>query len=670
MKALRFEAAARLIRLSIVLFGCCVAGGAPAQNATRVVDAIDWERAQVDLSFLNASERPAGKHGYLHAKGADLVFDDGKIARFWGTNITAGTLFKSDRTAVKTHARRLSRLGFNLVRLHHHDSYWTSPNIFGTQSMSTRRLDPTMLDKLDWWIKCLKDEGIYVWLDLHVQRKLTAADGIDDFDEIAKGRAGVELKGFNYVNASIEAAMRAFNEAYLGHVNAYTDVALKDEPAIAAVLLTNENDLTEHYGNALLPNQDVPRHTARYLAQAQAFATAQRLPHDRVWRSWEPGVGKIFLNELEQQFNLRMITHLRSIGLKVPIVTTSWWGGEVSSLPALSSGDMVDVHAYEEAGVLERDPGESGNALHRIAVAQLTNMPLSVSEWNMSTFPAPDRIVQPLLVADMASRQGWDALMHYAYSQQPLQSPAEASNWEAFNDPSRLAMLPAAALLYRQGHVRQQALTYAWTPSIQELFEGSSSSTKVSLRLAAERGRLITVLPSVPALPWLKRAPVPSNSANLATSQSTFIEYGTVLASRTGESRRDWKSGVMSVDTPFTQALAGKIGAGVTSMSDVTIRLTNSQASVAVQSLDSQHIAHSSNILISVATPSAPSTSMKLPFVGEAVCGDVEIRSREGLVTESQKGVDTKYVNGRYIVHFEGNAAVHWVNLHSAGSRP
>ena len=49
-----------------------------------------------------------------------------------------------------------------------------------------------MLEKLDWWIKCLKDEGIYVWLDLHVGRRVKAADGIDGFAEISQGRPNSE----------------------------------------------------------------------------------------------------------------------------------------------------------------------------------------------------------------------------------------------------------------------------------------------------------------------------------------------------------------------------------------------------------------------------------------------------------------------------------------------
>ena len=146
------------------------------------------------------------------------------------------------------------------MRIHHQDSDWVVPNIFGDQkARTTRSLDPAMLDKLDWWIKCLKDEGIYVWLGLHVGRQVKAADGIDGFAEISEGRATANLVGYNYVNSSIREAMKQFNQEYLNHRNRFTGLPYKDDPAIAALLITNENDLTNHYGNALLPDKGVPQ---------------------------------------------------------------------------------------------------------------------------------------------------------------------------------------------------------------------------------------------------------------------------------------------------------------------------------------------------------------------------------------------------------------------------
>ena len=383
---------------------------------------LDWKTAPVDLSFLNAPEKPAGKHGFLTAAKDKLVFEDGTPVRFWGTNLTAYALFGTTRENVRLQAHRLSELGFNLVRIHHHDSSWVVPNIFGDRTaLDTQNLSLGMLEKLDWWIKCLEDEGIYVWLDLQVGRQFKFADGIDGFSEISKGKPTADLRGYNYVNTSIERAMQRFNEAYLNHRNTFNGLAYKDDPGIVALLLTNENDVTHHFGNALLPDKQVPQHNALYMAQAEAFAAKFGLAKDKTWRSWEHGPSKLFLNDLEHRFDAEMIQQLRKIGVKVPIVTTSSWGNNpLSSLPALLSGDMIDVHAYGGIDELEKNPLYAPTFIDWMAAAHVIDRPLSVTEWNVSPFPTPDRDTIPLFVASSASFQGWDALMQFAYSQQPL----------------------------------------------------------------------------------------------------------------------------------------------------------------------------------------------------------------------------------------------------------
>ena len=74
-------------------------------------DTLNWKTAPVDLSFLNAPEKTAGKHGLLTAKKGKLVFADGTAARFWGTNLTAYALFGTTSEEVRRQAHRLSELG-------------------------------------------------------------------------------------------------------------------------------------------------------------------------------------------------------------------------------------------------------------------------------------------------------------------------------------------------------------------------------------------------------------------------------------------------------------------------------------------------------------------------------------------------------------------------------
>lgn len=638
-------------------------------------DILDWRTSPVDLSFLNKPEIPAGRHGFLKAAGERLVFEDGTPVRFWGTNLTAYALFGSSKEGVRQQARRLSQLGFNLVRIHHHDSPWVDPNIFGPASAeSTESIAAAQQDRLDWLIKCLKDEGIYVWLDLHAQRFLKPGDNIRYFAEIAKGKASADLKGYNYVNPSIQQAMKDFARAYLSHRNNYTGLRYVDDPAIAMVLLTNENDLTNHYGNALLPDKGVPLHSALYMTLAAKFAAEWGLPEKKIWHAWEPGPSKIFLNDLEHRFDADMIASLRSLGLRVPIATTSTWANNpLFSLPALTSGNVIDAHSYGRVGEIGKNPVYTADFLHWIAAAQVAGRPLTVTEWNVEPFPVPDRHSIPLFVAGAASLQGWDAVMEYAYSQAALDSAAWPSNYAAFNDPGLISTLPAAALLYRQGHVRESPVVYAYAPTPEQLFgELVSAGNAAGLRTAAELGKLEIVMPRTRELPWLQPGEIPRGARVIADPKRSLIPEGASEAvSHTGEIGHSWGRGLYTIATPRTQAATGWLGGKTIDLADINLAITTANASVAVQSLDGRPIRQSRELLISLGARSVPKTPKTLPFYSEPVEGQISIVSvAKGLrlfardaATGQFRPLPVDYQRGRYIIRADRSFRSYWLFL-------
>lgn len=633
---------------------------------------IEWKDSPVDLSFLNKSEIPAGKHGFLKTRGESLIFSDGTTARFWGTNIIAKTIFSTSKNNVRLHAKRLSKLGFNLARIHHHDSHWVRPNIFGNNKKDTRELDETMLKQIDWWIKCLKDEGIYVWIDLHVGRKFTALDGIINFKEIEKFENITQGKGFIYFNPDLEQRLKNFNQTYLNHVSPYTKLALKDEPAVAAILITNENDITHHFGNKLLPNKNVPAHNKRYMSAASNFSRLHGLPKSKTWRSWEQGPSKLFLNEMEHQFNLRMIAHLRLLGVKIPIVTTNYWGYEpLSSLPALSDGDMIDVHSYGGPGELETNPIYRANMLSWISAAHLTGQPLSVTEWNVAPFPITDRYVIPLYLAGISSLQGWDALMQYGYSKDPLNSAGKPSNWQLFNDPGLIATMPAAALLYRQHHVKEALNTYILKPDVDTLYntkvDPRSSST---IRTLVEKSKLMISLPKTKELPWIKYVMTPENTKIIRNVNQNFINQNeSGIKSDTGELHRDWKEGIYTVNSDKSMVISGWIGGKTIRMGKTSFNIKTPHAVVAVQSMDNEPITASNNILISLSARSIPQKHNKLPFYSEPVRGTIKISAPKGLKLFKLDSHDVPtilhvdYVNNAYIIHLDSTLKTYWLRL-------
>jgi hypothetical protein len=463
---------------------------------------------------------------------------------------------------------------------------------------------------------------------------------------------------------------------YLSHVNRFTGLRYKDDPAIIVLLLSNENDVTNHYGNALLPDKGVPIHSAVYMRESAEFADKYSLPKDKVWRSWEDGPSKLFLNDLQHRFETDMIANLRALGVASLIVTTSTWGNDpLSSLPALTAGDLIDVHSYGGVGELERNPIFGPNLVHWMAAAQVVGKPLSVSEWGLDRDGslAADRQDIPLYVAASAAMQGWSAVLFYAYSQEALNDVRTTPDiYQAYNDPALIASLPAAALLYRQGHVRQASTSYVFAPGQEALFYRSvSPSDSIALRTASERGRLLIAMPKVPELPWLESSAIPPGAKIIRNPQESQIPLDAAgIVSDSGELSHNWDEGVFTINSPRTQAAMGWLGGRSVTLADLEVDLATRNAVVAVQSLDGNAINQSRKILISLAARSVVKEENRPPFYSEPVTGKIAITAPPGLTlsagnsrSENKLRNAVSYADGRYLVRLDRSLSTEWLLL-------
>ena len=313
-------------------------------------------------------------------------------ARFWGINVMAYALFSSNQQISK-HARRLAMLGFNLVRLHHHDSTrWVSPTVIDKHAENSRQLDPVGMDRIDYWIKCLRDNGIYVWLDLHSYREFRPGDRSTElgevvtYDDISRAQNSHEAKGFCQYDPGLQKLMVEFEHNYLSHVNHYTGLAYKDDPTVAFVLVTNENDITHHYGVRAMGDQNNVALSRLFSDRSQAFAERTGFDESQLKSPWQPGPPQMFLNDQEHTFDLAMIEGIRGTGSKALIATGNMWGDNpLASISSLTTGDVIDVHEYDGPGLLEADPRYKPNIVSWIGIHRVEGMPLTVSEWNMAS---------------------------------------------------------------------------------------------------------------------------------------------------------------------------------------------------------------------------------------------------------------------------------------------
>ncbi len=585
------------------------------------------EGIPVDLSELN--EKPAGARGFVRAEGDRLVFADGTPARFWGGNLAAYSLFVPNEQ-IDYHARRIAGLGYNLMRLHHHDSTrWVEPTVLDKTGATSQQLNAAALERIDYWIKALRDQGVYVWLDLHVGREFKAGDGIPGWDEIAAH--GAEGKGYCYYNERIEALMREFQAAYLGHVNAYTGLAYRDDPAIMGVLITNENDLTNHFGNLMLGDKGNPHHNALFEADVTAFCQATGLPREQTWRTWEAGPAKIYLNQREAAWNQRMLSHLLELGVKVPIATTNFWGnGGLWTLPALTTGGIIDAHSYGGAEALSANPRREANFIAWIGAAQVAGMPLSVTEWN-TPYPTVDRAGSPLYVAAVGALQGWDAPMIYNYAQGGLGRPERAEEWSTWPDPALTGVMPAAALAFRRGDIAPARGGYHLQLSREQCyFGGLTPANSAALRTAVEQRRLTIGLPDIPELEWDRATPAPDGATVITDPDQDLLPPGaTAVVSDTGEIARDWAAGIQIIDTPRTQAFSGWIGGQTLESSALRVALRTPKAVVVASSLDGLPLTESRDVLLT-AIGRVVAPGGRLPFRAEPIVGTVALRRGAG----------------------------------------
>ncbi len=560
-----------------------------------------WDKWPIDVSFLNNGNRPAGSHGRVKAEGDKLVFEDGTPARFWGTNLEAYALFNGKKPDIANQAKRIAALGYNLVRLHHHDSPWVKPNAIA-DGPNTQTLNEEALDTFDWWVKCLEDEGVYVWVDLNVERQFVAGDNVEGYAELAKQNGNG--KGFAYVNPRIEKLMQDFAARYLTRVNRYTGKPYTQDPAVMGVLVTNENDITQHFGNVMSAEKGNPLH--QRMLEKGMKAASQRIgaPFSK---PYDLGGAKIVLSELEYAFFRRSIDHLHSLGLKSLVAGTSYWGDDNAyCLPSLTAGDIIDVHAYGKTESLGVNPRREPNF----------------------EYPNRDRFVAPLYVAAIASLQGWDAPMLYGYLQAPVQEPEKPEPWSTWNDPAITALTPAAAVMFRQGHVREAQKTYRLDLSREAVYyQNTSPQTSLAIRTLVEQSKLTIGLPEIPEPARGRPAQKAGDAVAFTDTARDFLPAGQeFVVSDTGEIKRDWSHGIETIDTPKSQGAMGWLGGRRIHLKDVDIDLRTRKASIMVTSLDGKPIANSDRLLLTTVGQVTASPEDKLPFLAEPIEGTITLR--------------------------------------------
>ena len=444
----------------------------------------------IDIAFAFGDEKPAGKHGRTVVKGAYFEFEDGTPARFWGVCLNGSACFPEHDHAEKL-ASRLAKAGVNIVRLHQMDGEAATPNIFqyskGQRLVTTRKLDEKSLDRMDYLIHCLKNEGIYIYMDLLVHRSFKEGDGVRN---AKNGRARPWLM----VDRTMIELQKEYAQQLLTHVNPYTGFSYVDEPAVAMMDIVNECSLFctlplwEPYATEL--RQDF----RKWLDEQGIDYDAENCTLFGVDKD-APLIRYKIKREKEYFAEMRQFLK-EELGVKIPICGTNYemHGGLFESN---YGQDFRDGHAYldylfspkpgeptswgEKEGhkyMLQfstTDRGESG--FNKLFTMRALDQPFFMSEWNM-TWPNHHRAEAPLLHAAIGCLQGMTGFAVHTYSYQARQTanmllgketPADAISgvpyregiFSVWNDPACFGLFYHGALIMRRGDLKEANKTIA-----------------------------------------------------------------------------------------------------------------------------------------------------------------------------------------------------------------
>ena len=184
-----------------------------------------------DFSFLNS---PLTEADRVSAVNGQFFTTSGKRVRFFGVNLAFGANFPEARDAERI-AKRLRRLGVNLVRLHHMDSQPDS-NAGNAGSLLTTgpypTLNPVAVERLRGFLDALKAEGIYVNLNLKVGYTFRpGADGVPT------ATIPTQSKPLHIFQPRMVALQKEFATAVIEALQ------LRDDPVLAMVEINNESSL-------------------------------------------------------------------------------------------------------------------------------------------------------------------------------------------------------------------------------------------------------------------------------------------------------------------------------------------------------------------------------------------------------------------------------------------
>jgi hypothetical protein len=628
-----------------LLFGAMIcAGGQAMQGAQleRIPFPVDWDqigKSEIDLGrFLDA---PAGKHGFIRARGPHFVDQRGKRFRCWGVNITGPNCFPDKEQADRL-VEIFSRLGINCIRFHGMDSAWGASSL-DRNTGNTSRLDAETLARFDYFFYRLKQRGIYSNINLNVFRVFGSEDGLPNHEDLGLAKWAV------YFYPRLIELQEKYARDLLTHVNPYTNSNYLEDPAVFVVEIVNENSLFEGWQMGKLVGQDdgsadtwspIPIHYADELRTQfndwlQQNRSAEQIAMMKFDADCDPDdplellkpeefraatrerfrTDYEFVLSTESRFFKRMKSLIKEeLGLQSMLIGDADHNDSINGYPHILNNrrfDYLDGHGYWQHPSLGKstrirntpmvnDPFDS--TVVQFARTPMAGKPFVISETN---HPYPHRYSVeglPILTA-YALLQDWDGLVFHEWGDGGYESGQAATSiskngWFHLSaDPSKVASLMVCGLMWHRQDI---------DPARDEILR-SYSEKDVLNASRAERWRnrpffdanFNRALPLISRTRW-QVAQVP-NEYSPVNARSEIVADTNQLRWQFYTQQR----GRVCIDADHVQGMIGYqkniSGQNHPGVRHLSCDLNESFASVIVISLDDRSISESHRILLMVA---------------------------------------------------------------------
>ena len=629
------------------------------------------EGSILDFSDMVSADAPAGKYGFAKVtKDGHFVFDKrpNKPVRFVGGNLCFDANFLS-KEQCKRVVQDFVRRGWNTVRFHHIDVTITKDEWNNLWNRKTYpEISPARLDQLDYLFAECKKAGIYATFDLYAMGGLGSCEGFD------KPLNSNTVKAIVPIHKPAEdqwfrRAMEIFD-----HVNPYTGIKWKDDPAVLFVTLMNEDSIaTVWWGaadmyvkkyNEWAKGKGYPEYPAKDIGKKKEFAE--------------------FLYKVKAEANVRMAKRLKDAGIRALISGGNWWDNTAQAYER-ETLEVVDNHGYGDHPqpsyqklpfhVNQSSDIKSGNPTYNEpmmkAPTRILGKPFTITEYNYCP-PNKFRGDGGLMMGAYASLQDWDALYRFAWShsRDGMFGAHAVRGFDICRDPIGQLTERQVVLMFGRGDVAPAKETYGYGVTKGEAFgrglgdmwaNGLFPHPFTQLGYTSRIGSYTADNGESPKLACAKTW--------TAATKNAIPKFPGETVSDTKEIRISTKAGDLSVNSPRTAAVCSidrhDLSAGPLAVSGAT-----TFCSVSASSMDGAPLAKSRRVLVLHITD-VVNTDMaftndrrtdtkewgKLPYLAKTGSAKVSLKNANAglslyaLASDGtrMRKVPAKYVDGAYV---------------------